>query len=144
MVPKLMWYKSLQVFFHSINISLFLAKIYFTHLDKCCITRLLILASLELLSSYRCFTIFLRSHLDQVFYKNSEGTMGFKKKTNHKLIVISNCAIRSHGLLIRSHGVVIHSLELDNSFSRIAIRSLELDNPFSRIAIRSLEVQVVP
>ena len=40
---------------------------------------------------------------------------------------MSNCAIRSHGLVIRSHGLVIRSLELDNSFSRIAIRSLELD-----------------
>ena len=47
---------------------------------------------------------------------------------------------RSHGLVIRSHGLVIRSLELDNSFSRIAIRSLELDNQFSRIAIRSLEL----
>ena len=42
--------------------------------------------------------------------------------------------------LYRSHGLVIRSLELDNSFSRIAIRSLELDNPFYRIAIRSLEL----
>ena len=50
-----------------------------------------------------------------------------------KMIVIWSCAIRSHGLVIRS-------LELDNSFSRIAIRSLELDNPFFRIATRSLEL----
>ena len=49
------------------------------------------------------------------------------------LIIISNCAICSHGLVIRS-------LILDNSFSWIAIRSLKLDNPFSRIAIRSLEL----
>ena len=35
-------------------------------------------------------------------------------------------------LVIRSHGLVIGSLELDNSFSRIAIRSLLLDNLFSR------------
>ena len=61
-------------------------------------------------------------------------------KKSHKKIVISNCAIRSHGLVIRSHKLEIRSLELDNPFFRIAIRSLEVDNPFSRIAIRSLEL----
>ena len=44
--------------------------------------------------------------------------MGIFKKS-HKYIVISNCAIRSHGLVIRS-------IELDNPFSRVASRSLEL------------------
>ena len=61
-------------------------------------------------------------------------------KKSHKFIVISNCVIRSRGLLISSHWLIICSLELDNPFSRIAIRSLDLDNPFSRIAIRSLDL----
>ena len=49
-----------------------------------------------------------------------------------------DCAIRSHELVIRYHGLVIRSLELDNSFSRIAICSLELEmcNSRERIAIR--------
>ena len=71
------------------------------------------------------------------YTKVLKGHGDFQKKS-HKEIVISDCAIRSHGLVIRSHGLVIRSLELDNSVSRIAIRSLELDNSFSRIAFRSL------
>ena len=60
-------------------------------------------------------------------YQRPKRTWGYLKKSL-KLIVISICANRSHGL-------VIHSLELENSFSRIAIRSLELDNSFSRIEL---------
>ena len=51
-------------------------------------------------------------------------------KKSLKLIVLSNCANRFHGFVIRS-------LELDNSFSRIAIRFLEL-------AFRSLESNLFP
>ena len=70
-------------------------------------------------------------------------------KKSHKLIVISNCAIRSHGLVIRSFEldnsfsrIAIRSLKSDNSFSRIAIRSLDFNNPLSRIAIRSLDFNI--
>ena len=53
---------------------------------------------------------------------------------------MSNCAIRSLGMRIRSNGL-IHSLELDNSLSRIVIiiRPHDLYNSLSRIAIRSLD-----
>ena len=65
--------------------------------------------------------------------KALKGHGDFQKKS-HRWIVISNCAIRSHGLVIRYHGLVIRSVELDNSFSRIAIRSFELDIPRIRLS----------
>ena len=40
--------------------------------------------------------------------------------------MISNCAVRSHKIVLRSHGLVIHSIELDNPFSRIAFLSFGL------------------
>ena len=52
-------------------------------------------------------------------------TKALKGHGDFPKIVISNCAIRSHGSVIRSHGLVIRSFEYDNPFSRIAIRSLE-------------------
>ena len=75
------------------------------------------------------------------FYKNErpEGTCGFSKKKSHKLIVISNFAICSQGLVIRSHELVICFRELDNPFFWIAVRSLDLHNSSPRIAIRSLD-----
>ena len=45
-------------------------------------------------------------------YESPEETWGCWK------IDISNCAIRSHWLVIRSNGLIICSLEVDNSFSR--------------------------
>ena len=72
-------------------------------------------------------------------YESLEGTWGFSKKAIIKLIVISNCAIRSHGLVIRSHGLVIRSLDLDNSIV------LSDFNSFPRIRQSvSLELQFVP
>ena len=63
-----------------------------------------------------------------------------KKRSKGKSLLISNCAIRSLGMRIRSNGL-IRSLELDNSFSRIAIiiRYHDLYNSLSRIAFRSLD-----
>ena len=61
------------------------------------------------------------------------------EKKSHKLIVISNFAICSQGLVIRSHELVICFRELDNPFFWIAVRSLDLHNSFPRIAIRSLD-----
>ena len=87
---------------------------------------------------YLFHTKALKGHWDFFFLKS------------HEKFVISNCAIRSNGLVIRSlkldnsfSRIAICSLELDNPFSRVTIRSLELDNPFSRVASRSLELRVV-
>ena len=68
----------------------------------------------------------------------------FKKKNQTKIkqkwIIVTNCANRFLGLGVRSLGLLIRSLDLHNSFSRIAIRSLEFPrftqfNPRERVML---------
>ena len=66
-----------------------------------------------------------------------KGHVDFQQQKSHKLIVISNFAICSQGLVIRSHELVICFRELDNPSFWIAVRSLDLHNSFPLLGKRT-------
>ena len=71
-------------------------------------------------TSANTLTAVILVYCRQFWYESPERKCGFSKKNSYGKIDLSNFAIRSLGLRIRS-------LELDNSFSRIAIRSSNKD-----------------